>query len=116
MPECSSRCVDTCTFTGRRECLHDQDRRAVDASHRRAINDGGYLTMVTDTEYPDGTLAPCYALVGDGSATAVSVKRAIELQKIGYPFRAPHPVYPDDFETFFSPDFPVLVGKPKRAI
>lgn len=107
--ECKTRCVDTCTMTGRREC-------GIALAHRDAIKNGEYITMVTDTEFTDGSLGPCYALVGSsGCATAVTIKRAIELQEIGYPFSQPHPVYPDDFTTFFGPDFGPVGGNTIKA-
>lgn len=65
-----------------------------------------YLTTVSDVEYPGGQRAECYALVGKtGTGTAVTVKRAIELQREGVEYRQPHPVYPGDFTVWFGPDF-----------
>lgn len=112
MPECHSKCVDTCYFTSTREC----GRPKKITSTQQNIADGYYLTMVSDVEFTDGTLGPCYALVGEnGSACAVTIRRAIELQSQGYPFTVPHPVYPNDFSTFFDPDFPSIGGNTLKA-
>lgn len=75
-----------------------------------------YLTNVSDVEYPSGARGPCYALVGvHGTGSAVSVRRAMELQCEGVPFRQPHPVYPADFATWFGPDFP-QVNEPHERL
>lgn len=71
--------------------------------------EGEYLTNVSDVEYPNGDRGPCYALVGiHGTGCAVSILRAMELQREGVPFAQPHPVYPGDFATWFGPDFPQI--------
>lgn len=92
--------------------------------HQKAIDAGDYLTMVTDVTFTDGSIGPCYALTswtlgsngrGKFVGTAVSIRRAIELQETGYPFRVPHPIHPGDFDTFFGPDFPALGGNTMTA-
>lgn len=68
-----------------------------------------YLTRVSDVTYPDGSIGPCYAIVGNhGTGTAVTVKRAIELQQSEMNYLQPHPVYPDDFTVWYAPDFPQI--------
>lgn len=115
MPECHSKCVDVCHYTKIRECVNSTTYKE-NERHRRAIANGEYITMVSDVKFTDGSVGPCYALVGQtGCATAVTIKRAIKLQEIGYPFSQPHPVYPDDFTTFYGPDFGPIGGNTAKA-
>jgi hypothetical protein len=70
-----------------------------------------YLTTLHGVEYPDGTVTTCYVLASreDDCATAVEVRRAVELQRDGVPFYVfdGHST-PEDFGTFFGPDFPPI--------
>jgi hypothetical protein len=88
-------------------------------AHKRAIENGDEIMMAYDVKFSDGEIGPCYVLInthaGRCCATTVSIKRAIELQEIGYPFNGSHPIYAGDVDTFFAPDFPSLGGSTMRA-
>lgn len=73
--------------------------------------EGWEIVQVRCIEYSDGTFGPGYALVSpDARATAITLKRAIEMQKEGYPFSARIPLYPGDFTSWTAPDFPQIGG------
>lgn len=68
-----------------------------------------HITTIFGVEYPRGEKATCYALVSDGSAACITVRRAMDLQREGVPFVSLSPrLTPDSFETFFPPDFPLI--------
>lgn len=78
-----------------------------------------YITTVSDVEYPSGFRGKCYALVSEtGTATAITMRRAIDLQREGVSYAQPHPVYPDDFAVWFGPDFNAIgsTGAPPLPI
>ena len=67
------------------------------------------ITTVVGVQYPGGQVESCYALIAEDLSVgaAVTVKRAMELQAAGLPFK-PLGTTPDDFQHWFGPDFPPL--------
>lgn len=85
----------------------------------RILSAGDVIMTVTDAEYPNGEQGACYALCSrQGTASAISIREAQQLQSAGVQYADPHPVYVADFATFFGPDFnpiggtPIPLGKP----
>lgn len=63
------------------------------------------IITIHGVEYPNGERAACYALENNGTACCVSVNEAMALYRQGIPFVPGGHFMPDDFATFFMPDF-----------
>ena len=73
--------------------------------------EGYSIWQVKCVDYADGTFGPGYALVDENAnAVAITLKRAIEMQKEGYPFASIPICYPADFTSWVAPDFPQIGG------
>lgn len=70
------------------------------------------IVTIHDAPYPDGELESCYALVTGEDisvAIAITIKRAIELQRDGsIYYDATAGLTPESFDRFFAPDFPPI--------